>query len=369
MKQAKKWLWPAVMVLLLGWTVHMLLADQPPAQLWAGLRAANPLFLLAGFGFMGLFLLCEALSSHLILRTLGTPAPLGRCLDYSCVGFYFSTVTPSSTGGQPMQVYSMAKDGIPAAHGTLDMLLISICYQLAAALYALGAWFCFPGLTDGLGKGLRLLLLFGLTATLALAGVMVLFLVRPGWCSKLADVLTGLLRRIPWVKDPRAFRSKLEEPIAQYTWGGSFLCRRPSLFPRLLGLSLVQLGCLYLVPWTVYRAFGLTGRSAPELVALQALMAVAVGLLPLPGAAGAAETAFLTGFASFFGELVAPAVVLSRGISCYGMLLITGPVCLGIHLRRRKRERTAEAPVQNTVSLPVGKPGIQEKTYGTGIQR
>lgn len=339
MKQAKRWLWPGIMALLLVWTVYMLLADQPPAQLWAGLKAANPLFLLAGFGFMGLFLLCEALSSHLVLRTLGTPAPLNRCLGYACVGFYFSTVTPSSTGGQPMQVYSMAKDGIPAAHGALDMLLISICYQLAAALYAVGAWLCFPGLKSGLGRGLGLLLLFGFTATLALAGVMLLFLVRPGWCSRLADALTHLLCHIPWVKNPRAFRAKLEEPIAQYTWGGSFLCRRPSVFPRLLGLSLVQLGCLYLVPWTIYRAFGLTGHSAPELVALQALMAVAVGLLPLPGAAGAAESAFLTGFAAFFGDLVTPAVVLSRGISCYGMLLITGPVCLGIRLRRRKRER------------------------------
>ena len=339
----KTWLWPCIMALLLVWTVYMLLADQPPDQLWAGLRAANPLFLLAGFGLMGLFLSCEALSTHLVLRTLGTPAPLSRCLGYSCLGFYFSTVTPSSTGGQPMQVWSMSKDGIPAAHGALDMLLVSICYQLAAALYALGAGLFFPHLTDGLGKGLKLLLLFGFTAALALAGVMVLFLVRPGWCSRLADALTALLRRMPWVKDPRAFRAKLEEPIAQYTWGGSFLCRRPSLFPRLLGLSLCQLGCLYLVPWTVYRAFGLTGHSALELTALQALMAVAVGLLPLPGAAGAAETAFLSGFAAFFGDLVAPAVVLSRGISCYGMLLVTGLVCLIIHFRRRDRAARKDA--------------------------
>lgn len=339
----KKWLWPCVMALLLGWTVYMLLADQPAAQLWAGLRAAKPLWLLAGFGLMGLYLTCEALSSHLVLRTLGTPAPFRRCLGYACVGFYFSTVTPSSTGGQPMQVYTMAKDGIPAAHGTLDMLLISICYQLAAALYALGAWLGFPGLAGGFGKGLTFLLLAGFAATLALACVMVLFLVRPGWCSKLADGITAVLRRLPFAHDPRAFRARLEEPIAQYTWGGSFLCRRPSLFPRLLGLSLAQLGCLYLVPWTVYRAFGLTGHSAPELVALQALMAVAVGLLPLPGAAGAAESAFLTGFAAFFGELVAPAVVLSRGISCYGVLLVTGLVCLALHLRRRQREQCAQA--------------------------
>lgn len=339
----KKWLWPCVMILLLSWTVYMLLADQPTNQLWAGLKAARPLWLLAGFGLMGLFLACEALSTHLVLRTLGTSAPLRRCLGYACVGFYFSTVTPSSTGGQPMQVCSMAKDGIPAAHGALDMLLISICYQLAAALYALGAWLGFPGLTGGLGKGLKLLLLVGFIATLALAASMTVFLVRPGWCSKLADGITAALRRLPFVKDPRAFRAKLEEPIAQYTWGGSFLCRKPSLFLRLLGLALAQLGCLYLVPWTVYRAFGLTGHSAPELVALQALMAVAVGLLPLPGSTGAAETAFLTGFAAFFGELVAPAVVLSRGISCYGMLLVTGLVCLGIHLRRGQRERAALA--------------------------
>lgn len=352
MKRLKKCLWPGVMALLLGWTVYMLLADQPPAQLWTGLRAANPLWLLAGFGLMGLFLTCEALSTHLVLRTLGSRTPLRRCLGYACVGFYFSTVTPSSTGGQPMQVYTMAKDGIPAAHGTLDMLLISICYQLAAALYALAAWLGFPGLTAGLGKGLRLLLLTGFAATLALAGVMVLFLVRPGWCTRLADALTALLRHVPWVKDPRALRARLEEPIAQYTWGGSFLCRKPSLFPRLLALSLLQLLCLYLVPWTVYRAFGLTGHSAPELVALQALMAVAVGLLPLPGAAGAAESAFLSGFAAFFGELVAPAVVLSRGISCYGLLLITGLVCLGIHLCRRKRERYARAASDSDTDKP-----------------
>lgn len=340
MNRLKKCFWPLVMFLLLVWTVF-LLAGQSPAQLWVGLRAADPLFLLAGFGLMGLFLSSEALATHLVLRTLGTPAPLRRCLGYSCAGFYFSAVTPTSTGGQPMQVWSMAKDGIPAAHGTLDMLLLSICYKLAGALYALGAWLCFPSLTRGLGRGLSLLLLVGFAMTLALVGVMIVCLVRPGWCDRLADGLTALLSRLAFVKDPAAFRARLKEPIAQYTWGGSFLCHQPFLFPRLLGLSLLQLGSLYLVPWTVYRAFGLTGHSALELAALQALMAVAVSFIPLPGAAGAAETAFLAGFAAFFGDLVAPAVVLSRGISCYGTLLVTGAVCFAVHLLRRKRERAA----------------------------
>lgn len=335
----KKWLWPVLMAVLLGWTVYMLLADQSPAQLWAGLKVARFPFLLAGFGLMLLYVSCEAASTCLVLRTLGSPAPLRRCLSYACVGFYFSTVTPSSTGGQPMQVYAMSRDGIPAAHGALDMLFISVCYQTASALYALAAWLCFPALPAGLGKGLWALLLFGFVCTLLLTAGMVLLLVRPGWCGRLADLAAALARRLPFVRDPDGLRARWDGPIAQYAQGGRVLWSRPLLFPVLLALSLAQLTCLYLVPWTVYRAFGLSGHNVFELVALQSLMSVAVGFLPLPGSTGAAETAFLQAFAAFFGSLVTPAVVLSRGISCYLMLVVTGVVAFIVHMRRRRSKR------------------------------
>ena len=344
----RKWLWGVLMAALLGWTVYMLLHDQSPADLWAGLRAARGVLLLAGLGLMLLYLCCEAASTWLILRTLGTPAPPLRCLGYACVGFYFSTVTPSSTGGQPMQIWSMTRDGIPGAHATLDMLLISICYQLAAALYALVGCFCFPGLSGRLGKGLWALLVFGFVTALGLAALMTLLLIRPGWCVRLADWGTALLGRLPFVRDPAALRARLDGPIAQYAQGGKLLWRRPTLLPRLLLLSIAQLTCLYLVPWTVYRAFGLTGHNALELAVLQALMAVAVGFLPLPGATGAAESAFLKGFAAFFGPLVTPAVVLSRGISCYGMLVVTGAATLILHLRRRAAQPASAHALERT---------------------
>lgn len=333
----KKVLCPLLMVVLLVWTAYMIFREQSPAQLLAALRGANPLFLLAGFGLMLVFLGCEAACTHLILRTLGSPAPYRRCLGYSCTGFYFSTVTPSSTGGQPMQIYAMTKDGIPGAHGTLDMLLVTICYQVVTALYALAALVFFPGLGAGLGAGLTALLLFGFGATSVLTAVMVLFLLRPSWCAGVAGGLLRLLVRLRLIKDPAPLQERLERQIAQYAAGGQILRSRPLLLPKLLVLNGLQLGVLYLVPWIIYRSLGLTGHSAAEMVALQALMTVAVGLLPLPGSAGAAETAFLQAFAAFYGGLVAPAVVLSRGISCYGMLLITGIVTLILSLRRKKR--------------------------------
>ena len=100
-QKLKKWLCPLLLGLLLVWTGHMLLREQSPAQLAAALRGANPLLLLAGFGLMLVFVGSEAACTHLILRTLGSPAPYRRCLGYSCIGFYFSTSRPPPPAGSP----------------------------------------------------------------------------------------------------------------------------------------------------------------------------------------------------------------------------------------------------------------------------
>ena len=108
---------------LLAWTVHTILKEQTPGQLAAALLSANGWVLLLGLPLMGAFVCCEAAATHTILRSLGCPQPFRRCAYYSSVGFFFSTITPSATGGQPAQIVAMRRDGTPAASGALDMLL------------------------------------------------------------------------------------------------------------------------------------------------------------------------------------------------------------------------------------------------------
>lgn len=66
----------------------------------------------------------------------------------------------------------MSRDGIPAAHGTLNMMLIAVCYQVVVLLYALGVVLFRFDLLANLGGGLALLLLFGGAVNLALTGGM-----------------------------------------------------------------------------------------------------------------------------------------------------------------------------------------------------
>ena len=344
-QKLKKWLCPLLLGLLLVWTGHMLLREQSPAQLAAALRGANPLLLLAGFGLMLVFVGSEAACTHLILRTLGSPAPYRRCLGYSFVGFYVSSITPSATGGQPAQIYYMSRDGVPAAHGALNMMLIAVCYQVVVIGYALAVALLRFDLVANLGGGLGLLLLFGAVVNGALTAGMLCLMFLPNAARRLTGGVLSLLVRVRLVRHPEEAREKLEKQMEEYRRGADCVRRNPALVPALLGLTFCQLTALFSVPLVVYHAFGLTGSGALDIIGTQALVTLAVASLPLPGAVGASEGGFVAAMKLFFGAgLVTPAVLVSRGISFYSFLLLSGCVTLLVHLRTRNRQPVAVSP-------------------------
>lgn len=331
-----------LVLLLAAATVAVILRDHPPHELLAALARLRRGYLVGGVLMMGAFVSCEALSTRMLLRALGNRASLRACLGYAFAGFYFSSVTPLSAGGQPMQVFYMSRDGIPAAHGTLVMLLDSIFYQVVTVLYAVAAILFYPRLVKQLGMGMRALLVIGGGALTLSAVVFLAFLFRPALAARLSDGILIALHKLRLVRDLNGRRNKLERQMEEYRAGAELLGHRPLLLPAMLGINTMQLTFLYLIPMVVYRAFGLTGAHAAEMAATQALLSLAVVCLPLPGAVGAAEAAFLRGFAIFFGgALVTPAVIAVRSINFYLFLLISGAITAAVHLHGRRRGRAS----------------------------
>ena len=113
MNQKKNWLSLGLMLALMVCTGFFLLRNQPVSSLMDVLRRIDPAYVLMGLGLMVVFVGCEAMCTRLILRRLGHSVPYRRCMGYSFTGFYFSFITPSSTGGQPAQVYYMARTACP----------------------------------------------------------------------------------------------------------------------------------------------------------------------------------------------------------------------------------------------------------------
>lgn len=342
MKRTRKtWLGPVLIAAALGAIIWVVFRGQTPAELAHTLGQVKFRYVLLGLLLMFTFVGCEAMSTRTILRQLGNRVPYRRCLGYACTGFVFSSITPSASGGQPAQVCCMARDGIPAAHGALAMLLNAVCYQVTTLGLAVAAIAWRPALLHDLGGGLGFLLGMGMAVMVFLSCGMLAFLFAPRPAQMLAGWVLSLGARLHLVRDLPAARRKLDKQMEEYRRGAACLRARPALLPCLLGLTVLQLVSLYLVPGVVYGAFGLSGRSVPELVAMQAILTLAVSFLPLPGAVGASEGAFLRGYALFFGtELVAPAMLISRGISFYCFLLIAAAVALLARLRARSLKKS-----------------------------
>ena len=337
----------AVMILLLGWTAHTILKGQTPEELAQAILSADWRFLLLGLGVMALFIGFEAKSTHSILRALGSPQPFRKCYFYSCTGFFFSNITPSATGGQPAQVYYMNRDGVSVANGTIDMLLVTIGYHTAILTYGILALLTCGDLTEQLGGQVGFLLGVGFTIFVVLNVAMILFLFLPNPARRLCLLGLGIAVRVRPTLDRKKLEEKLDGYIGGYRQGAVVIRRTPGLLPKVFLCGLGQLGCTYLVPYLIYLAFGLGEASLWQVFSLQVLCSISVGYLPLPGAAGAAENVFLRGFQAIFGlALVAPAMILSRTVSCYLVLVVTGIVTAVGHVhRRRPRPEQADHPV------------------------
>ena len=304
---------------------------------------------LAGLGLMFVFVGSEAVCSRIILGRLGHKVRYRRCLGYSFVGFYVSSITPSSTGGQPAQVYYMSKDGIPAAHGALNMMLVAVCYQAVVIAYALVAALTHFSLVQNLGGGLGLLLLYGVLVNGGLTVGMLSLMFLPNAARRLTGGVLRLLVKVRIIRNEEKARQRLEKQMEEYRRGALCMKQNPGMVPALLFMTVVQLTALFSVPVAVYCAFGLSGSSPVDIIATQALVTLAVANLPLPGAVGASEGGFVTAMALFFGSsLVTPAVLVSRGISFYFFLILSAVIALAVHLRTRRRraEETDAFPKQ-----------------------
>lgn len=348
MGRKKNWIWLAVMAALLGWTAYTILREQTPGQLAAAVASADWRVLLLGIPVMALYLAFEARATCWILRALGRRQTYRNCYFYACAGFFFSNITPSATGGQPAQMYYMNRSGVEPALGAIDMLLITIGYHAAMMIYGVLALITNRDLTEQLGGRLGFMLGAGFVIYLGLIAAMLLFLFLPNPARRLCLALIRLAARVRPALDRTALEKKLEGQIEGYRKGAVLIRKTPGLLPRVLLMSLGQLGCTYAMPYLICRAFGIDSAAPWTVFSLQALCTISVGYLPLPGSAGAAEGVFLRGFAAVFGaELVAPAMILSRTLNCYLVLIVTGIITAIVHFNCRPDKaggsRTAES--------------------------
>ena len=104
----------------------------------------------------------------------------------------------------------------------------------------------------------------------------------------------------------------------------SEMSKNKRLIVRIGLLTIAQLTSYFLIPYTVYRAFGLKGTEVFVIISAAAFIVMFSSCVPIPGSSGVAEGSFFLLFQLFFPQAILPTAVL-----CWRIITFYVPLCLG----------------------------------------
>lgn len=323
---------------LLAATLYMLLRGGGIHDLLAALRFVKLRFLLFGVPCVFLYISAEALNTRLLLRLLGYRVRVRSCLKYSFCGYFFCALTPSSSGGQPMQVYYMKQDGIAISHSSLALLVELAVYQLVAITLAVISFFGSLPFFAHLPPGALAVVAAGLTLNLAVLVFTFFAIFSHKTAVSIVNVGLSLLALLR-IRHIDALRARAEAHLAQYRESAAMIRRNAGTIARVAFITVVQIIALHSVSFFVYRALGMTQYGYLTLLMLQAVLHIAVSAIPLPGAIGASESGFHLIYRGVYPRaLLGPATVLARGIGFYLYVVVSGFTVAATHIALARRK-------------------------------
>ena len=305
---------------LIIFTYFMIFKDQDMNEIIEIIKRANTKYILLGIFFMFMYFFMESYNIKKILSIFGNKINIFKALKFTFIGYFFSSITPAATGGQPIEIYYMTKENIKGANATLA-LLIQLCgFQISTIFLGI---IC--AILNGkvLVNGLIWLFLLGLTINGFALCLMLIGVFSKKLTKKLVDIFISILAFFK-VKNLDIKRNKIQDGLEEYNESSIFIKEHKLEFIKAIFRVFIQISCSYMVPFCVYKAFNLGGYNLFQMFTMQAVLYTTVSSLPLPGAIGVSESVFLTIFKPAFGEnLLGSAMLLSRGITFYLYVIIS----------------------------------------------
>lgn len=297
-----------------------LLRNSPGSILWGWVFVA----------FIGYLMniVMDIFVTYLFVRTEVKNFTLWDAVKTSCVGQFFSAITPSSTGGQPMQVYLLSKMGISAGFSTSCMTQKFIVYQITSTAVSIFAIFLrFDYFLSTINSPLKWALVFlGFASQLGTTLILVVISFCRGITKKLMRLVDKLLHKLKFIKNPDQKIEAFEHQVTNFHNANKNVYKHKKRMIAYFVLVFFQVVFILSCPYFLYRAFGFSGANPVDMVCAQAYVNLTSSLIPLPGSSGIAELAYNMYMGAYFRNgTLKSAILIWRFITYYLVILCTAP--------------------------------------------
>lgn len=320
-------------LLLIIVTLYILLKDQDILHIFSILSSVKIQYVLIGIICMLLYIVCEAINIGRTLKKLNEKTTFLKNVKYALIGFFFSSITPAASGGQPMQIYYMHKDNISISNSTLTLLINLSSMQVITITFALiSLVFNYKYLN----KFLIIFFIIGILLNLSALILLLVGIFSKKMTKGLVNISIKVLKFFR-VKNIESKKEKLEKELLKYQESAVYIKNNKLLIIKTLATTLVEFTLYYSITYWTYRALGLSECNIFEIITMQSVLYATVSGIPSPGAVGVTEGAFMEIFRFVYPQAVmSSAVLLNRGINFYFFVIFSGIVTMVSYVRNSR---------------------------------
>jgi len=243
----------------------------------------------------------------------------------SCVGNFFTNVTPLTAGGQPFQIYNLSARGVPPEIATNVIMSRFVEQAMTSLLISILFLTQISWIAASLGFG-RNLIYIGLGISLAVTLLLLALLIWPHFIGRMAIMLERTLlgrligrisRKHNWAPSLHRYSHRLRENV-RILWSTKTPIMIVDILLGVVNILLHSYSLLYVLD-------GVVGMRLPFLpVAISyVILWQIVFYVPTPGASGSVEGAFALVYSGMTSDLGATVIaVFVWRIATYYLLLL-----------------------------------------------
>ncbi|WP_081675289.1 lysylphosphatidylglycerol synthase transmembrane domain-containing protein [Butyrivibrio sp. LC3010] len=337
----KKVFWMFFSALLAAVTVWAIFRESKTlsfAHLYEVISTGKKTYLIIAIICSAAYVFFEGVAICSILKGINYKRSVFKGLIYSTSDVYFSAITPSATGGQPASAYFMHEDGIPTGVISATLILNLMMYTGAIGFLGIISIIMNPDFFREFGLVPRIFIMAGFVALTAL--ILLFF-----FLLKRSDSLFGFIKRVVnFINSKKLIRisdkrvSKLDKVHEDYKNCAEMFAGKNRILVKAFIYNVLQRASQIAVPMFMHLCLGGKARDCVTLFSKQCLITIGYNFVPIPGAMGISDYLMIDGFSKIMTHEAALQLdMVSRGISFYFCVIISGLITLGGYLWKMKK--------------------------------
>ncbi len=305
--------------------------------LFLTLKNANIVFILLAFLSLLFYIFWGCLFLKRIFTYFKIKTKNSHILGYFATETYYSAITPSYIGGQPVAMYEMNKRKIPYEVSSIIVLFNSMFNRIALIFLALIFLMIFNKSLFGLNAFYKWTVILGILTTIMVILVFGALIYSKIVANFILKISTLLINHLKFIKDKEKVINTITKAIAEYQNKSKITKENPRLVIESFIIMLLQRISLLFISYFIYRSLGLNEYSVFLIMAYGICISLGSDLFPTPGGVMINESLLLIVNKFLYGsDLALSGMLLTRSFNFYLLVVLSGLYYLYFHLDGKK---------------------------------